>query len=278
MTQPDTPSSDAPAAKPVEPPPYAHAPTPPPTHPGIPADFKPLCPDCRYDLTGLGDGRCPECGGWFTHARVRQLYLAQQAAKAERGKKALVTAGVIALVSIPLLCALNSPVGIAGALAFWTLGAAAWFWFNRTTWIAHAYVLLVLVVPLVLMMLSLAATPYGRWICLVLAAVVFAVCFLAMRWSPLVSGVLVFLFGIIPIVMLALFMYAHASVRVAGGHYWSDFDQPTPTGWRALPAGETVLVAKLMAGFGAALCMVMLVFARRGWVRFMKAGAVLSGG
>src|SRR6188768_3634187 len=40
--------------------------TPPP-----PLPWLPLCPGCAYDLTGLGDGRCPECGRTFSLAALR---------------------------------------------------------------------------------------------------------------------------------------------------------------------------------------------------------------
>lgn len=35
------------------------------------SEFRPACLKCRYDLTGLGDGVCPECGASFTRAGLR---------------------------------------------------------------------------------------------------------------------------------------------------------------------------------------------------------------
>ncbi|MBY0261176.1 MAG: hypothetical protein K2Q20_02465 [Phycisphaerales bacterium] len=34
----------------------------------------PTCPTCRYDLSATPDGRCPECGGEFTHAALREAH------------------------------------------------------------------------------------------------------------------------------------------------------------------------------------------------------------
>lgn len=36
--------------------------------------FSPVCLACAYDLTGLPDGRCPECGGAFTHADLQERW------------------------------------------------------------------------------------------------------------------------------------------------------------------------------------------------------------
>ncbi|MBY0261269.1 MAG: hypothetical protein K2Q20_02945, partial [Phycisphaerales bacterium] len=36
--------------------------------------FTPVCPACRYDLSATPDGRCPECGGAFTHARLKAAH------------------------------------------------------------------------------------------------------------------------------------------------------------------------------------------------------------
>ncbi|QKK07096.1 MAG: hypothetical protein HND58_02260 [Planctomycetota bacterium] len=43
----------------------------------VPADAKPLCPGCGFDLAGLSDPRCPECGLVITSSRGVRPVLVQ---------------------------------------------------------------------------------------------------------------------------------------------------------------------------------------------------------
>lgn len=36
--------------------------------------FSPACPTCKYDLSGIPEGKCPECGGAFTLAGLMALH------------------------------------------------------------------------------------------------------------------------------------------------------------------------------------------------------------
>ncbi len=47
------------------------------------AVFVPQCLACGYELTGLADGACPECGERFRHAGLIQAHEARQAARVD---------------------------------------------------------------------------------------------------------------------------------------------------------------------------------------------------
>lgn len=88
----------------------------PPTTPQLPrqvdAAFKPICPDCKYDLSAIPSGRCPECGLPYTHARLYREFLAQHELKAKRLKGFLSALSLVPLIAPACLL----PIGTAGAL------------------------------------------------------------------------------------------------------------------------------------------------------------------
>jgi hypothetical protein len=61
-----------------------------------------LCPTCQYDLTGLPEGTCPECGGEFTHAGLEALEQLSLTRAAKR-RDAIVIA-IASLLGLPMTC------------------------------------------------------------------------------------------------------------------------------------------------------------------------------
>lgn len=72
-----------------------------------PGVFKPVCPECKYDLSGLADGCCPECGTAFTRDGLIAL-----GASRKRTSYHVVTT-IIAYV-LALLCPI-SPLATVGS-------------------------------------------------------------------------------------------------------------------------------------------------------------------
>lgn len=247
----------------------------PPTEPDadLLADFIPNCPDCRYDLAGSPDGRCPECGLGFTHAGLRRLWVAKKLARREKG----LLAGKVVATFVPVFLGCLFPLGTAwgfvAAMAWWTTIAGFFAWRNRDWLLAHSYALLVFLLPLLLMMSVAAATPFGRVACAIIGVLSLVICWAALRGSPLISGVVILLLVSGPILLIALFMYVEATDTMNRGHYWSNFDQPTPHGWQALPCTASRSIAKWIALVGLAIAAMVLLYSRRAWVRWRAARA-----
>jgi hypothetical protein len=229
--------------------------------------FTPLCPDCRYDLAGLLDGRCPECGLRFTHDGLRRLWIARRRAKADRWKTFGRIALGVALLLPGCLISKDSPAGLAFALFFWSVCAGVWAWTNRSWWIAHSYFLLIFLAPLLFMTITVAATPFGLVASCVLGAMACGVAWMSLRWSPLISGIALLGVVVAPLSLVALLMLIESSGDMAAGRYWSSFDQPTPHGWCALPAPQSHRIALWLFAVAGAVAAVVLAYARRAIVR-----------
>lgn len=247
-----------------------------------PPGFEPLCLDCRYDLTGLADGKCPECGVRFTHAQLQRVHAARLEAKRDRHKALLgVPLGLLAWLSpfaaafvgsaleIPMRGMPNARwyVALLSSVLMHAVCSALWFRLRRGVWIAESYRVLGFAVPIVLMMPIVLETRLSWVACagLTLYAAVFA--YLALKWSPLVSGaILVVVCGIPPLVWGGA-MLADATMQLNAGHYWSNFDYPSPHGWRAMPADQCRDSAWGVMLFGVGIGVVISLFARRALVR-----------
>lgn len=249
-----------------------------------PLGFQPRCLDCGYDLEGLEDGRCPECGGRFTRAMLVRMYFARQEARDSRiaglqGLSGWVVAYLAPLVGFFVTRPLH--VGLPRLIAHdWTLrfgavvavgvhavGAMLWFWTNRDRWIAKAFYVLAFIPPLIFTALFVLETPYGvvGCVCLALYAAVYA--HLALKWSPLVSAVLLLLCIAAPVLAWGLKMLADGQHQIAAGHHWSNSDYPTARGWYAMTAKQCREASYGVIAFGLLLAGMISLSARRAWVR-----------
>lgn len=250
-----------------------------------PEDFKPLCLDCRYDLSGLPDGKCPECGVKFTHEQLQRVHAARELANRDRYKFLLsVPLGLLAwlspLAAVFVGAALEIPmrgmpnarwyVALLSSVLMHAVCAGIWFRIRRGVWIVDSYRVLGFAVPIVLMIPIVLETRLSWMACLglTLYAAIFA--YLALKWSPLVSGaILVVVCGIPPIVWGGA-MLVDATMQLKAIHYWSNFDYPSPHGWRAMPATQCRDSAWGVMLFGVGIGVVISLFARRALVRLRR--------
>lgn len=101
--------------------------------------FAPMCPTCRYDLSGLPDGACPECGRSFERAQLEAEYRRVWAERLARRR--ISPDWILAAMALPCLLAL--PVAFTGsprdqqAASFWTLllWSVTLYWAWRGRWV-----------------------------------------------------------------------------------------------------------------------------------------------
>lgn len=103
------------------------------------SSFALMCPTCRYDLRGLPDGACPECGRSFVRAHLEAELRRVWAERLARRR--ISPDWILAAMALPCLLAL--PVVITGsprdqlAASFWTLllWSITLYWAWRGRWV-----------------------------------------------------------------------------------------------------------------------------------------------
>jgi hypothetical protein len=89
--------------------------------------FVPLCPSCRYDLSGLPDGACPECGARFELlALAREWADRGRAVPAWRRAGAAMAGSLLLVVPASVLSLSGRMLGNGGVQAAAVLQALVW--------------------------------------------------------------------------------------------------------------------------------------------------------
>jgi hypothetical protein len=233
-------------------------------------EFAPQCLDCGYSLAGTVEGPCPECGLRFTvnklerHARAKRL---ERNSRLNAAKSLLLPC--LAFASLFGL-GTDSDVGATAYLIIvTTIGALQWL-LIRHFLVVRAWLWLVGLLPLTTLAIGMltSPTPLPWLIGIGLGCVVLAI--VALRGSPLAASITLFLLYVVPILLLSVALFVHAGTRIADGHYWTDFDRPTPSGWKALPAPNARKSALWMTASAVAAGMVIPFYARRARTRLQR--------
>lgn len=242
-----------------------------------PPEFVPKCLDCGYDLSGLDDGRCPECGHGFTRRHIFAAYLYRQKEKQRRFSHIRHIPLLVTYIPFFFAMGTESYFGFAiyaGLLAF---GAALWYAFNRGKFIEGSHWLLVLVPPLLSMFVGVTTVEHGVYGMAGVAITIIAVCFLALRGSPLLGSIFLGGAGVVPLLLFCLWLLLDAYAVRSKGHHWSNFDYPAYPRWRAFTAVQAISAGWVLVALLAVLTVCMALVARRSAVRLRRLREQRSG-
>lgn len=241
--------------------------------PGTELDFVPRCLDCGYELSGLEDGRCPECGHGFSHARLLAHHELKMAELRDR-RAWLKSSAAYVLYAVALICSCSFSssgtfTGMLIAAGFYVAMGAVGVVLLRTKIMLQPAILLILLVPLLHLASGFALLDAGRWAALLCLGLCLGVVAVAVRGSPLLAGGIVVACGAILCVWsLVVMLSAWAGLRA--GHYWSDFDHPTPPRWKAMTNRQAISTGLGTLALGAAMAGVCSLYARRALVRWRR--------
>jgi hypothetical protein len=250
---------------------------------GLPGGFVPRCRGCRYDLRGLADSKCPECGAAFTLAGLIADWRARQDAPPNNWD--FILGALLAFVAgIPM--EVRDPVAFVfkacSLIAMWVM---AWVWFNRRAeeMLDEGHRLLWLWVPCAASVLGLLQVPLLNLGAAFLATI-FGVVTTVVAWrrSPAMTVVIattVLTTPIACIVIMGFGLLASATAGKAHGHYWSPADYPAWY-WRGVPGrvrgmdnGTAIKFSLVMIATGAALAVALVpmwIVVGRAWLKSQR--------
>lgn len=230
-------------------------------------DFTPRCLDCAYDLTGLDDGRCPECGHHFTLDRLVAAHHFRINERKRRLRNVRHLPLLVAFIPLFLSFGVESYIGFAISTVLLLAGGISWYALNRDRFIEGSAWLLVLFIPLLSMFAQASTMQHGLTgmaITISLAAVIAGA---ALRGSPLIaSGLLIAGLGI-PVLFAAAIITFDGVRQLAVGHHWSNFDYPSFPRWRAFAAAHAIRAGIVLGSAMLVVAVLIALVARRAFVR-----------
>lgn len=121
--------------------------------------FTPCCPQCRYDLTGVPDGACPECGTAFS---IDALFAEHVAARSNRSIAMSVLAPCAWMVFLlAVACAGGAGEDLRGGRsALWFLAASILFVFREFLFASRVLTTVVLGIGIVALAGSSVGSPW----------------------------------------------------------------------------------------------------------------------
>lgn len=213
----------------------------------------PPCPTCRYDLSGLPDGRCPECGTPFTAAQLlaaptRREFLS------DKGADLL----IIVAVALPLTCVSTTlDEAVSLTVATWALALVWYLLRERAIRAGRTGLLLWLLLPAVQTTILAMQTrePALPLFAFGAGVGIFAVDGALSRGRALAWR---FLFSVPAggLLTLGSWMFVENLIDLLAGHHWSAwFDSPYDSSQYPPTTREAVWWSLVLLGGGGACAM-----------------------
>lgn len=215
-----------------------------------------LCLRCSYDLSGISDGKCPECGDAFTRRMLveetkwRAVNAAEASVRRWRSAWDLLFAGLFFYWYVGFIFGTPSTRSAAAPivfLAWWAGLVAIWMFRARPEWEMEAPRILYFLIPLEIFLAILFYSPHRVWAVPMFVIAGAALSLASLRFAPWAScrwiAVLV-----LPFFLGGLGIYRHALAR---GDGWSEFDRWTGETWKAMRGVEAKHLGLAMAGVAA---------------------------
>lgn len=137
------------------------------------------CPQCGYDLHGIPESRCPECGFGYDAAALQSMANTAGIVRLEVARRVIVRATIAGGLALPSVC---DRLGVSGWFQFWVLAVAYIVAFSTWLILTDAYRGLISVPNLLTLFVAHAVAIYYLLGAFHFLAVTAGVIVLAMAW------------------------------------------------------------------------------------------------
>jgi len=202
---------------------------------GLPDGFVPHCPGCRYDLTGLSQSRCPECGRPFSIPALIQAWHDRRAAYAQaQNADALLVAflAFFAFLPVSILDPWHLLWKVPLLVGMWWMTAVCYQ--RRAEALrdpTDGHRLLWVWIPCLATVIGVSPTPVLNLIVAVPALTLGIVATVAaFRRSPMRTAIVLTIVAAAPAAIMAVVAVSMVLFGMAGagqGHHWSSADFPS---------------------------------------------------
>lgn len=193
-----------------------------------------VCPACQYNLAGLPDGPCPECGREFSRSMFDMIEQVQAQNREEfwawvRASLRTISAVLAVVCTLSAVSSLNEVGAIALVICLtWSLLSAAHPPYRGKVWNSLPIHIVFPVIPALLFGWVAGTLHMQSWLtshitCTVSIALALGATCTRFRTAIVLSAV-----GIAPLIIRAVWLTTHAIERRSKGWHWTDFDWGKP--------------------------------------------------
>ncbi len=225
--------------------------------------FEPLCPDCGYNLSGLQDGRCPECNRAFYFEVLRQSWAIRRGSATRRYSTSfgIFLIGMLAAFFTSVFA--NDYVTFCIAIGLSLLFPVIHYRACPTLQVDGGHTLLLAIVPIAIAGIAISLNDFAApgQIATLLAATLLAI--FSLRAAPFKSALVLATAVSIPLLAVGLVYLVQGLIAFSEGEPFTSNELPQQGKFRMAPTNLSLMVGGGFCAVSILMTALASIFSRR---------------